>query len=238
MRLKHLVPPPLRKTIEQRINSRLFGLGYLTEKGWFEGSATHQSLKDGKPVPWITYPAFEVLDRALRPDWRLFEYGTGNSSIWYASKVAEVIAVEHDPNWAAQVRSSAPANLTVTLFEKVAPDVHGFGTDAFETYAQEPERYGPGYFNVFVVDGMARNRCAEVASEMIAPHGIIVWDNAERWQYNEGFAMLGAKGWRRIDFYGPGPIQAYEWCTSIFARDLDWLPADLTITEARRYPLR
>jgi len=235
--VKKLLPPSLRHALEARINAQKFGRGYLSEKAWFEGARSHVSVgHGGAPIPWITYPALEMLDRVLRPTWRLFEYGTGNSSLWYATKVSFVASVEHDPQWAEQVRNRAPGNLTVELVEKPAPDEHGF--DDFPPYSDVPRKYGSGYFDVFVIDGMSRNLCAITAAELINPHGIVVWDNAERWHYNEGFATLAEQGWRRIDFYGPGPVQSYEWCTAIFCRDLDWLPTDLTIRKERRYPLR
>jgi hypothetical protein len=28
-------------------------------------------------------------------------------------------------------------------------------------------------------------------------------------------------GFKRIDFYGPGPVNRLEWCTSLFVRDLN-----------------
>jgi hypothetical protein len=51
--------------------------------------------------------------------------------------------------------------------------------------------------------------------------GFIVFDNSERWQYNAGYRALHGFGFRRIDFHGLGPVGRHEWCTSMFAKNLD-----------------
>ena len=87
-----------------------FAQGYLQKLGWF------QSL-DGTPrnnagyVPYITYPALRQLRNIIRPDFRVFEYGSGGSSLWWAGLVAEVISVKHDPGWAMRVAEAAPGHL-------------------------------------------------------------------------------------------------------------------------------
>ena len=264
---KRLLPPGIRHALERRINRNRFGAGYLDGKGWFEGARNCSAIgPKGEPVPWITYPAKEVLDRVIRPSAKVLEYGAGNSSLWWSGKVSLVAAVEHDAAWADAIRDQAPDNLTVALREKgesapvdlqpmvdaflaAYPELpttgdpkvditHGLNCVDFGAYAAEPAKYDKGYFDIFVIDGMARSLCTYIAAELIADDGIIVFDNSERWQYNPGFTQLGARGWKRIDFFGPGPAEPYEWCTSIFCRDLDWLPADLTIPVDRRCELR
>ena len=75
-----------------------FARGYLDRLGWF-------ASLDGTPrdhagyVPYITYPALRQLARIIRPEFRVFEYGCGGSSLWWAARVAEVVAA--DPEAAA-----------------------------------------------------------------------------------------------------------------------------------------
>ena len=264
---KRLLPTGVRRELQRRIDGRKFGAGYLAEKGWFEGARNRSSVgPNGAPAPWITYPAREMLERVVRPSARVFEFGAGNSSLWWSSRVSFVAAVEHDAHWADTIRRQGPDNLAVALraegepapaehrpmvdaFLAAHPDLpsagdpalditHGLNCVDFGAYAVEPANYGAGHFDVFVIDGMARSLCALVAAELVAENGIIVFDNSERWHYNPGFTELGKRGWKRLDFFGPGPAVNYEWCTSIFCRDLDWLPADLTIPADRRRELR
>src|SRR5579864_496147 len=97
-----------------RINMLIyqFAQTYLEKRGWFESLDGIPRNKDGL-VPWITYPAFRQLQRIVKPDSKVFEYGCGSSSIWWASHAAEVTSVEHDAAWAARVSETAPANLKI-----------------------------------------------------------------------------------------------------------------------------
>ena len=74
-------------------------------------------------------------------------------------------------------------------------------------------------FDCVVIDGRDRVNCARHALGALTAGGVIVWDNSDRDCYQEGFDFLRDHGFRRIDFWGLGPINAYPWCTSIFYRD-------------------
>lgn len=222
-----------------------FARGYLDRLGWF------QSL-DGTPrdhagyVPYITYPALRQLRRIIRPEFRVFEYGSGGSSLWWAGQVREVISVEHDAGWAARVGAHAPANLRIITRERHAPTrrrpllkrylatapdlplspdeghnvMHGLITEDFAAYATEIEAHGPEGFDVIVIDGMARCFATWLATRHLKPEGFLVFDNADRWHYNAAYRALREAGFYRLDFYGPGPVNKIEWCTSIFTRNL------------------
>ena len=224
-----------------------FARGYLNKLGWFHS-------QDGTPrdqagyVPYITYPALRQLRRLVRPEFRVFEYGSGGSSLWWAGQVAEIISVEHDAGWAGRVAAAAPANLRVITrkasavavpkrrallkrFLATSPDLplspdaahnrmHGLTTEDFVAYATEIEAHGDAKFDVIVVDGMARCFTAWLAPRHLKADGFIVFDNADRWQYNYAYQFLRDGGFYRLDFYGPGPVNRIEWCTSIFTRNL------------------
>src|SRR3954471_20501401 len=66
----------------------------------------------GEPIPWFTYPAIEFLGQF---DWggkRVFEWGSGNSSLWFARRAGSVRSIEHDRVWADRTAQGAPANLS------------------------------------------------------------------------------------------------------------------------------
>ncbi|MDR2219160.1 MAG: hypothetical protein LBE24_01080 [Methylobacillus sp.] len=243
-------------TEHAQINTALykFAEGYLEKRGWFESLGGIPRNKSGV-VPWITYPAFVQLERIARADMRVFEYGCGGSSLWWASRVAEVISVEHNAQWAAQVTQIAFQNLKVVVremnaeysvetrnaiepFFADAPELpvsgdqahditHGMINEAFIAYAAEIMNYEKQSFDVVVVDGMARALTAWLAAQYVKPDGIIVFDNSDRWQYNAAYQFLHEAGFAQIDFYGPGPVNAVETCTSIFTRDLRIFTANI-----------
>lgn len=68
---------------------------------------------------------------------------------------------------------------------------------------------------------MARSLSAWLAAKYVTPGGFVLFDNSDRWQYNAGYRALAAQGFHRLDYYGPGPVNVIEWCTSIFAKSLE-----------------
>ena len=85
-------------------------------------------------------------------------------------------------------------------------------------YGEEIGNY-PGQFDVLVIDGRDRVNCARHGLAALRPGGVVIWDNSDRQEYLEGYRLLAAAGFRRLDFWGPGPLATRRWCTSIFYRE-------------------
>lgn len=231
---------------------------FLSSTGWRRSTLLQQAVDAHGPVPWFTYPAIRFLAARVRPGWRVLEYGSGNSTRWWAARVREVVAVEHDPAWAARLQQDLPAN--VTLFERVMDDplsdaaelllrTEWFPSGCWGVQSPDPLRnyraglldagyrayaavgldYPAGHFDVIVVDGMARALTAWIAARQVSPRGLVVFDNADRPEYAAGYDVLLRAGFVRLDFWGLGPINPYEWCTAVFVRDIETLrhPAPL-----------
>lgn len=180
----------------------------LVTTGWMNSLVTGRPVNaEGRPVAWLTYGAIDFLEQKMQPAWRVLEWGCGNSTLWWAPRVREVLSVEHDPAWHGGVAQNAPANAQVVL--QTDPDAYvGLAGIAAERK-----------FDAILIDGEARNRCARTAVERIAPDGIIIFDNSDRSEHDEGIAFLRSEGWKRIDFYGAIPSYLYRNCTSIFFKD-------------------
>jgi SAM-dependent methyltransferase len=222
---------------------------HLKPRGW--GYPTNEGPVDANhaPLPWFTYPSQTALKQIVHPNFRVFEFGCGNSSLWWSSFAKEVVSVDHDPGWIERLRRSKPDNLQlihcgqssdhptipsefVDAFNEIIDiqprsgnlghDVgHGLNCADFIAYAMVLLRWPRNYFDVIVVDGMARSLCAYIAGQCVKPSGIIVFDNSDRWQYAPGFEALREMRFGRIDFFGTGPINSYEWCTSLFLKSID-----------------
>src|SRR5687767_7844376 len=84
------------------------GRAYLGPLGWTASSVRRLSV-DGclRPIPWWTYPAFELLQLRLPVRrLRVFEWGSGNSTAWWAARGADVVACEHDPKWCKPINGA------------------------------------------------------------------------------------------------------------------------------------
>ena len=178
--------------------------GYLAREGWYRSFATQQAVdRTGNPIPWYTYTCRAFLEPRLKRSMRTFEYGAGNSTLWYADRVAEVVAVEHDAGWAQRVRERVPANCQVVL--------------AYDNeYVDAAKNFDP--FDIVVVDGLRRAATAIAALDNLKPDGVFVWDNSDRPEFGDAFPTLEGQGFRQLPFKGIGPVSRTAWETSILYR--------------------
>lgn len=158
---------------------------------------------DGEPIPWFTYPAIEYLKQFDFSEKRVFEYGCGNSSLFWARHAKEVIAVESDRRWFDHVARMRPPNLLLMLETDKARYVSSISRQ-------------DGKFDVIVIDGQWRNACANICTGSLTDYGMIILDNSDR-QY-KGCDRLREQGFFQIDFSGFSPINGYVSTTSIFIR--------------------
>ena len=64
----------------------------LKEDGWFKSYYEKQAIdKKGNPIPWCSYPFIKFIEPRLKPSFEVFEYGCGNSTIWFANKVKTLL---------------------------------------------------------------------------------------------------------------------------------------------------
>jgi hypothetical protein len=185
---------------------------YLRATGWWKSVLTGQCVgAQGEALPWITYPCISFLEKTVRPEMTVFEYGSGNSTLWWAARVANVISCEDDPAWYQRMKLVLPANATL-IFADVKDDVYANAILAHKRA-----------FDIVVIDGSDRVKCAFNALGALKDDGIIIWDNSDRAQYVDGFRMLASQGFRRIDFAGMAPLVLFESVTSVFYRQRNCL---------------
>lgn len=182
--------------------------GALREDGWFRSFREQASVDaQGLPIPWLTYPAINFLAPRLRPDMALFEFGCGGSTLWWASRVQKVVSCEHDRAWYERIAPKVPANVTLRHIELER------GGEYCRAAAQSGE-----LFDVLVVDGRDRVNCIHHSLAALKPEGVIIWDNSDRSEYEEGYQALFEKGFKKIAFKGMAPIIGVKNETGVFYR--------------------
>lgn len=149
-------------------------------------------------VPWWTFEAADLVEVFLRerPGCRVFEWGSGASTVWLGRRSRTVVSVEHDPAWAERMRAALPGNARL---EVVAPAARSGGVSSakpgfagldFSDYVDAiGEVAGP--MDLIVIDGRAREACLDRAVERLAPGGLIVLDNVDRARYRDAIARYG-----------------------------------------------
>jgi len=185
---------------------QLFLASGLREDGWFESFNTKRSIdKDGNPIPWCTYSFIKFIEPRLKEDFKVFEYGSGNSTLWYAEKVGEITAVENDFNWFNKVSTSLPANA-----EAIYCEVKYDGEYCRKVMMQNKE------YSIIIIDGRDRVNCVKHSINCLSDDGVIVFDNSNLSQYSEANSFLISNGFKKIDFWGLSPVTGHNNCTSIF----------------------
>lgn len=155
---------------------------------------------EGRPLPWYTFPAIGYLSSLDLSSARVLEFGSGSSTLYWERRTRAVVAVEHDEEWYQALRSSVDERTTYLL-----------ATDE-ESYVSP--RAGSDPFDVIVIDGIHRQRCAQTAVKVRAPGGIIVLDNSD-WAPAVA-RSIRSTGLIQIDFPGFGALLSHTWVTSIF----------------------
>lgn len=164
--------------------------------------------RDGNPIPWYTYPAIEYLSQFDVSDKEVFEFGCGNSSLFWANRAKKVTSIEDNLTW----------------FDKWK---HEFVRDNLDIRWRDE---GDGYFNaifednkkydIIIVDGKRRADCARTAVEALNEGGLIILDDSDRIntskEYVDAVHYLKQADLLQVDFYGFCPMNNYTKTTSLF----------------------
>lgn len=180
--------------------------GMLSDYGWWESYKGGLPVdKEGNPIPWVTYPFIEFIKDRLNKNLEVFEYGSGNSTLWYAKKVRFVTSVEHEKIWYEKIKSNMLSNISLNYIE----------LDYRDDYSKFPLSLNKR-FNIVIVDGRDRVNCLINSVNVLENDGVIVLDDSERESYAEGVEFLLNRGFKRIDFWGISPRIFFRKCTTIF----------------------
>lgn len=185
------------------LSQRIFGL--LLEEGWFESYKTKTPLdKEGNPIPWTTYSFIDFIRTRLKSSQNVFEYGSGYSTLFFAPRVSSVTSCEHDKNWYQDMKRKIPTNCALIFAEDEAYEksIAGTGTQ----------------YDIIFVDGIRRNECISSALPFLTKEGVIVLDDSERPEYEDGRKVLTDAGFKYIDFYGIAPGILFKKSTTVFYR--------------------
>lgn len=167
-------------------------------------------------LPWLTFSAIQYLEKYIRPDMTVFEYGSGGSTIFFARRAAMVTSVEENQDWIGHVKRTLAIeelhNSQLLHHPYDFQQTAGFETSTY-LHALEGQLY-----DIILIDGTdfytheARPHCLRRAENFIKPGGIIVVDDA--WRYD----ALGKENRanRHLVLQGLGPYHVGVNRTDVF----------------------
>lgn len=184
----------------------MFDFGYVTAQ-------LHQASvdRDGNPIPWFTYPCVEYLKQLDLREKSVFEWGSGNSTLFWANRCKNVIAVENDQDYHQKIKSFLSVKNNIDLIFEVEQSEY---VRAISNCNKK--------FDIVVIDGPAwRLDCAQKAIRYLKDQGIIILDNSD-WFFKAA-QFLRDRNLIQVDFSGFGALNDYAWATSIFfTRDVQF----------------
>jgi hypothetical protein len=155
----------------------------------------------------MNYSMVEFLRERLDKTQRLFEFGSGFSTCFYAEHCQTVTSVEYNRAWLDLVREMIPKNATLIYQPN---DTDG---QYCRTILRQPEN-----FDVVVIDGRDRRNCITQSLHRLSDTGVLLLDDSDRPEYADSFSMLDAEGFQRLRIAGLKPTSAGRHETTIFYR--------------------
>lgn len=165
--------------------------------------------EDGKVNPWWGKTVIDLVSKKLDKNMRVFEWGSGNSTLFWSQYVGEVVSVEYDLAWYKKMEEIVRQTVRLQYCSLE------YGGEYSRKILDEKDD-----FDIVLIDGRDRVRCACNSIGKLKKDGIIIWDNTEREYYREGYDFLKEHGFKKLELssiiYGMPGNEDY---TSIFYRE-------------------
>ncbi|MBS1505289.1 MAG: class I SAM-dependent methyltransferase [Bacteroidetes bacterium] len=183
--------------------------GYLSEIGWIKSFDQKIPVgKNNEPLPWVTYSFIHFVKDRLHKGLTIAEFGSGNSTLFYAQQVKKVLSVEHELDWYEKIREKMPANVELT-YRKLDQD------GEYAKFLTDQR----GTVDIVIVDGRDRVNCIKNSLSALSRGGIVVLDDSERLEYKPGIEFLLQNSFKKIDFWGLAPGVFYNKSTTVFYKE-------------------
>ncbi len=166
-------------------------------------------------MPWWSFGAVRNLEKRLRPDHDVFEFGSGGSTIFVGSRVRSITCIEDEGEWTELV-SSVAKKLQLEGVTVIHKPFDFWKTGSFGKSEYLLSLSGRSY-DVIIVDGKewsdpVRDICFWRAEDHIKKGGVIILDDS--WRYPQVKSRNRALRWK--EFKGVGYCRAGVTSTGIF----------------------
>jgi len=166
---------------------------------WYKSCSNY----DEKQIkPWFPTNFNEEIDKYIHYKDVIFEYGSGNSSLYFSNKVESVISIEHNNKWYAKLKKTIYklniSNLSIVLIKPEKIDKllsqtnkifhsndYRYQNYTFEHYVKSINKYPDENFDIIIIDGRARVGCVKYSMPKLKKGGYLLLDDSNRIFYSE-----------------------------------------------------
>jgi hypothetical protein len=187
-----------------------------------------------KPLPWICFDALAYIRPYLFKGMRVFEYGSGGSTLFWQRQKAQLTSIEHDQAWYHRLQKHSAFLDTVdyrlvppersdqksaeavepSAYTSMLPEYAGY---TFAGYCSQIDEFPDEYFDIVLIDGRARPYCIEHAHQKVKRGGLLILDNSDRAYYLDAVSdFLSDYCWNAFSGVTPGVYRFTQ--TSVFVR--------------------
>lgn len=191
-----------------RLLLSLRNTGYLVDIGWFKAFKTQSAIdQNNDPLPWVTYSFIDFISPRLNKTMKIFEYGSGFSTLFYSKRTQSVAAVEHNKVWYQKMLKHNLSNVQIIFF---AEDENGYYCASIEQIKKE--------YDLIIIDAIDRVNCVKKSLHSLAEGGVLILDDSEREEYAEVFSFMASNDFKHIEFWGISPGCFIRKATTVFYR--------------------
>lgn len=193
------------------------------KNSFFSGLAVDNN---NKYLPWMVYEATEYLLKKIDHNSRIFEFGSGASTIFLLNQWPKtLVSVETNPLWKIFIssliakefditnktlESDLSANLISNFDYKLFTINHNDDESKIQ-YSQIPNNNN-NKFDIIIIDSCCRYQCFNMAVKSLAEDGMIILDDSQRRGYKKIFSLAESYGFDFRVFKGiaPGGLRIKE----------------------------
>jgi predicted O-methyltransferase YrrM len=159
--------------------------------------------------PWLPKKFMELFESWETKDWKMWEFGSGFSTSWFARRVGTLWSIEHSHQWHESVKKACKKKSNVHLLRK----------DLDKGYAEKILEFQDKFFDFVLVDGRNRVECLKNSKEKAKK--IIALDNGLRERYHSAVALMAADPkWDMhiVEWEDPNVVVKASWHALVWVR--------------------
>ncbi|MCZ2223423.1 MAG: class I SAM-dependent methyltransferase [Chitinophagales bacterium] len=142
---------------------------HLTPRYIFNRVKLYNYYRKNADKPWLTKTAIEFLDNYLKPTDVGVEFGSGRSTLWFASKLKKLYSIEGDKRWYDKIQKSILGNNVANVDYRYI-DHQNENPENFKNYILVFDEIDI-QVDFILVDGIYRSETALEAVDRLASGG-------------------------------------------------------------------
>lgn len=121
-------------------------------------------------VPMISYRARHAIDQFLTTETQMIEFGSGNSTPWFAERVGKLISIEDQQSWFEHTNSLLKKRQLTNVQYEFRPDNSYTDLSAIEDNS----------LDFALIDGTDREGCIFSIASKLKAGGMVYLDNSDK----------------------------------------------------------